>query len=341
MDSRQTATSTSSKKIRSVRGGPAVDAWGRRRPERKWWRAKRDRTGDRPSSVVGGPRRRGWAASGAPGFFGGPSGVEHFAHLARQRTLGERLLEERGALVEDAVAVDGLVGVAGHEQDPHVGREHGEASRYGESVQRSFLLARKRSVGLSTFVAVTYFASFAVIGVGLWVGLNLMLALFVLPESRPGRRDVKFDFAALNPLKPLSWAFGLAGLLPLIAIFFVFNLTGQVYGTAWALWGMDVFDWNGLMVGLSLGAFGLFKQGKCHDGIFLDALAQHVLLTELHLRLGEAHVGQSAVLGRGGGVILPLFGAFRRIHVGHGAAAHDQGEGKGGENVDLDHCSTA
>ena len=89
-------------------------------------------------------------------------------------------------------------------------------------------------------------------------GLNLLLALFVLPESRPGRADVKFDLASLNPLKPLTWAFGLTGLLPLIAIFFVFNLTGQVYGTAWALWGMDAFEWNGLMVGLSLGAFGLF-----------------------------------------------------------------------------------
>jgi DHA1 family tetracycline resistance protein-like MFS transporter len=89
-------------------------------------------------------------------------------------------------------------------------------------------------------------------------GLNFLLALFVLPESRPGKADVKFDLAALNPLKPLTWALGLGGLLPLIAIFFVFNLTGQVYGTAWALWGMDAFNWNGLMVGLSLGAFGLF-----------------------------------------------------------------------------------
>ena len=89
-------------------------------------------------------------------------------------------------------------------------------------------------------------------------GLNFLLALFVLPESRPGDRSAKFDLANLNPLKPLGWALSMKPLLPLIAVFFVFNLTGQVYGTCWALWGQDAFAWNGLMVGLSLGAFGLF-----------------------------------------------------------------------------------
>lgn len=89
-------------------------------------------------------------------------------------------------------------------------------------------------------------------------GLNFALALFVLPESRPGQRGVTFEWASLNPLKPFGWALSMRGLLPLIAVFFVFNLTGQVYGTCWALWGQDAFQWNGFMVGLSLGAFGLF-----------------------------------------------------------------------------------
>ena len=89
-------------------------------------------------------------------------------------------------------------------------------------------------------------------------GLNFLLALLVLPESRPGDRSTRLDLASLNPLRPLSWAFSLKGLLPLIALFFVFNLVGQVYGTCWALWGQDTFQWNGFMVGLSLGAFGLF-----------------------------------------------------------------------------------
>ncbi|MBI4922546.1 MAG: Tet(A)/Tet(B)/Tet(C) family tetracycline efflux MFS transporter [Devosia nanyangense] len=107
-------------------------------------------------------------------------------------------------------------------------------------------------------------------------GLNFALALFVLPESRPGDRRAAFDLKSLNPFLPLRWALGLKGLLPLIGLFFIFNFVGQMYGTAWALWGQDAFQWNGLMIGLSLGAFGLFHAG-----------AQAFLPGPITARLGE------------------------------------------------------
>ena len=56
-------------------------------------------------------------------------GVQHLAHLPRERPLGERLLQERSGGGDLAVALHGLVGVAGHEQDPHGGRERAEALR--------------------------------------------------------------------------------------------------------------------------------------------------------------------------------------------------------------------
>ncbi|UVK42538.1 TCR/Tet family MFS transporter [Mesorhizobium sp. AR07] len=85
---------------------------------------------------------------------------------------------------------------------------------------------------------------------------NLLLALFILPESRtPTRR--KIDLAALNPLRPLRWAFSMQGLAPIILVFFILGATGEAYGTCWALWGIDTFRWNGLWIGLSLGAFGV------------------------------------------------------------------------------------
>jgi DHA1 family tetracycline resistance protein-like MFS transporter len=49
------------------------------------------------------------------------------------------------------------------------------------------------------------------------------------------------------------------GLAPIILVFFVFSFSGELYGTCWALWGADTFGWNGLWIGLSLGAFGV-----CH-----------------------------------------------------------------------------
>ncbi|MGK5063066.1 TCR/Tet family MFS transporter [Janthinobacterium sp. LB3P112] len=85
---------------------------------------------------------------------------------------------------------------------------------------------------------------------------NLLLALFMLPESRPPMR-AKIDLAALNPLRPLRWVFAEKSLLPITVIFFTFSAAGEVYGVCWALWGHDAFEWNGLWIGLSLGAFGV------------------------------------------------------------------------------------
>ncbi|CDZ47962.1 TCR/Tet family MFS transporter [Neorhizobium galegae] len=85
---------------------------------------------------------------------------------------------------------------------------------------------------------------------------NLLLAFFILPESRTPKRE-KIDLGALNPLRPLRWVFSVKSLLPIIFIFFVFSATGEAYGTSWALWGSDAFRWNGLWIGLSLGTFGV------------------------------------------------------------------------------------
>lgn len=87
-------------------------------------------------------------------------------------------------------------------------------------------------------------------------GCNLLLAFFILPESRTPKRE-KIDLGALNPLSPLRWVFSVKSLLPLIFVFFVFSATGEAYGTSWALWGNDAFRWNGLWIGLSLGTFGV------------------------------------------------------------------------------------
>lgn len=85
---------------------------------------------------------------------------------------------------------------------------------------------------------------------------NLLLAYAVLPESRTPSRE-RIDLASLNPLRPLRWIFSMKSLLPVILIFFVFSGTGEAYGTCWALWGSDAFQWNGLWIGLSLGTFGI------------------------------------------------------------------------------------
>ena len=107
-------------------------------------------------------------------------------------------------------------------------------------------------------------------------GLNFALAYFVLPESRKGVRGAKFSLESLNPFRPLRWAFTFKALLPLLAIFVIMNFVGTMYGTVWALFGQDTFNWNGLTIGLSLGIFGLFHAG-----------AQALLTGPAAARLGE------------------------------------------------------
>lgn len=86
--------------------------------------------------------------------------------------------------------------------------------------------------------------------------VNLLMALLMLPESREPARQ-RFSFAVLNPLQPLRRIFTLKGLIPIAMVFFILSATGEVYGTCWALWGTYTFGWNGLWIGLSLGAYGI------------------------------------------------------------------------------------
>jgi DHA1 family tetracycline resistance protein-like MFS transporter len=114
--------------------------------------------------------------------------------------------------------------------------------------------------------------------------LNFALAVFVLPESRVGQKT-RFDWKTLNPFGPLKWALTFKALLPLMAIFLIMNFVGQMYGTVWVLFGEDKFGWNGFLIGLSLGAFGVFHAG-----------AQAFLTGPVAKRLGERW---SLILGMG------------------------------------------
>ena len=85
---------------------------------------------------------------------------------------------------------------------------------------------------------------------------NLLLALVVLPESRMPSHE-KVDVGSLNPLRPLRWVLSMKNMWSVIFVFFLENATGEAYGTCWALWGGDAFQWNGLLIGLSLSTFGV------------------------------------------------------------------------------------
>ena len=109
----------------------------------------------------------------------------------------------------------------------------------------------------------------------LFNGLNLAVALFVLPESRKAS-DGKFDWKELNPLAPLVWLWNFKPLLPMVIVSVVFGLIAAVPGTIWVLYGAERFGWDSVHMGISLSVFGVS-----------GALAQAFLVGPLTKRFGD------------------------------------------------------
>ncbi|MFD1729019.1 TCR/Tet family MFS transporter [Rhizobium viscosum] len=152
---------------------------------------------------------------------------------------------------------------------------------------------------------------------------NLLLALFVLPESRtlesrtPSRSKV--NLATLNPLRPLQRIVSMKGLLPIVLVYFVFSAAGESYGTCWALWGFDTFGWNGFWIGLSLGAFGIC-QTVCQA--FLPGPATRLLGERWSVMTGIA-AAMSALLvmafANQGWMIFAIMPIFTLVGIGNPA----------------------
>lgn len=106
-------------------------------------------------------------------------------------------------------------------------------------------------------------------------GLNLLVALFVLPESRQSPSG-RFELKDLNPLAPLVWLWNFKPLLPLVTVSVVFGLVAAIPGTIWVLYGADRFGWDSVHMGLSLSVFGVS-----------GALSQAFLVGPLTRRFGD------------------------------------------------------
>lgn len=168
-------------------------------------------------------------------------------------------------------------------------------------------------------------------------GINLLLALFILPESHhPERKPI--DWQALNPLAPLRWALTFEALIPLLGAFLLISLVGQTYSTVWVLFVEDRFDWTATEVGLSLGVFGalvalaqafavgpvirwLGERGTLLLGIVCEAVALLVLA------FAQAGWGAFAVIPllAFGGIGLPALRSLQSQAVDHERQGQLQG----------------
>lgn len=86
---------------------------------------------------------------------------------------------------------------------------------------------------------------------------NALLGFAVLGESLPRRRRRRFSWARANPFGAFRAVARLAGVAPLLAVFFLFNVATYVYPAAWAFFLTERFGWGEGTIGLSLGIYGL------------------------------------------------------------------------------------
>lgn len=86
---------------------------------------------------------------------------------------------------------------------------------------------------------------------------NALLGFAVLGESLPRRRRRRFSWARANPFGAFRAVTRLAGVAPLLAVFFLFNVATYVYPAVWAFFLTERFGWGEGTIGLSLGIYGL------------------------------------------------------------------------------------
>ncbi len=90
----------------------------------------------------------------------------------------------------------------------------------------------------------------------LFNGLNLLLGFSTLPESHLMGRG-ESEPRPRNLFAPLLSIRGNRTLLPLLTIYFMIQLIGQIPGSLWIVHGEDRFGWDIWMVGLTFAAFGI------------------------------------------------------------------------------------
>jgi DHA1 family tetracycline resistance protein-like MFS transporter len=106
-------------------------------------------------------------------------------------------------------------------------------------------------------------------------GITFLVTLLFLREPARHHQPTEQE-SSLNPIKPFQWALSIPSLLPLLLIYMIFTLIGQVGGTIWVIYGADQFAWTPFWIGISIAGFGLGH-----------AIAQAFIAGPLAERFGE------------------------------------------------------
>ncbi len=102
---------------------------------------------------------------------------------------------------------------------------------------------------------------------------NFLFGLLILPETVTDETRRAFDWRRANPLGALKNITALPGLGRLLLVYFLYQLSFNVYPAIWAYFTQARFEWDTRMIGLSLAAFGI-SMALVQGGLIRVALAK-------------------------------------------------------------------
>ncbi len=85
---------------------------------------------------------------------------------------------------------------------------------------------------------------------------NVVLGWFVLKETVTDATRRPFEWLRANPFGALRQLRKLPGVLPLVAVYFLYHVAFAVYPSVWSYFGQERFGWQPSVIGLSLALFG-------------------------------------------------------------------------------------
>jgi DHA1 family tetracycline resistance protein-like MFS transporter len=118
---------------------------------------------------------------------------------------------------------------------------------------------------------------------------NFLYGLFALPETLAAENRRPFDWKRANPVGALFALRKLPGLLPISAVYFMWQLASLIYPMTWAYFTIGRYGWSNTMIGLSLALMGATM-----------AVTQIFLSARIIARIGER---RTATIGMIGGAI--------------------------------------
>ncbi|WP_371223270.1 TCR/Tet family MFS transporter [Roseovarius sp. 2305UL8-3] len=88
-------------------------------------------------------------------------------------------------------------------------------------------------------------------------GANFLFGLLILPETVTDENRRPFRWRRANPLGAFANVSALPGLGRMLIVFFLYQVSFNVYPVIWSYYTTAQFGWDSSMIGVSLAAFGI------------------------------------------------------------------------------------